>query len=256
MAIGRVQNGDTVDSVWLGDEMAELRKSISNNELHRVCAGAGCSFIRSAIPSEKDLQRLERYGKINIDVPEATQVFARMGRPSSMGEVGRAYHDKAREQLRNKSPWFALELARAIFWYRRGHRGGDGVSSQALAEVLVRMFFDARQKPWTKKLGRLLQVRWIAKHYALTAAELGYTQSQFLIGRLLAEDLSKKQLYDINSSSRAAAVGWLRKAGDGGDLGGYYLAGQLLMGHADSTEEGQHLIDLAIRRGFVADTPA
>jgi hypothetical protein len=42
-------NKDTLDDIWLGKTLQELREFVKSNKLHPICNGAPCPYVQSYI---------------------------------------------------------------------------------------------------------------------------------------------------------------------------------------------------------------
>lgn len=56
-ATGRVGNlaDETLQDIWLGSAMNEVRDYVADNKLHPVCAGASCAFVRDRVSDETSI---------------------------------------------------------------------------------------------------------------------------------------------------------------------------------------------------------
>ena len=123
MPIGKVQDVDTVMDLWNSPVMEDLRSAVSANKVHRICAGAGCSYVRAAVPRVT----LDEF-RIYADpippglVPERTRRLAWIGRMRALYSVGDAFYK-------------AGDIANARLWLMRAGEAGDPLAGVLLATI-------------------------------------------------------------------------------------------------------------------------
>jgi hypothetical protein len=62
-AVGNLHTDGSIEEIWNGPVMQELRTYIKANKLHPVCAGASCAFVRDAVsddPASRNLSNEQR----------------------------------------------------------------------------------------------------------------------------------------------------------------------------------------------------
>jgi Iron-sulfur cluster-binding domain len=111
--MGNIATKVDLDAVWTGKEMTHLRESIRANKVDRLCAGAGCSFVRSEMP-DYAVASGTRFRAIIPDgvTDENTRKLASMGNSDAMFRVGYSLYTKG-------------YLGRSILWMERAAHSGE-----------------------------------------------------------------------------------------------------------------------------------
>jgi hypothetical protein len=233
--VGNVMDGDKPEEVWNGAEMQELRQYIVENRIHRVCAGAGCSFIRSQMATDDATTSQVVYRKVPKGVvPEHTEALAKLGQRDALLTLGHRLLDKAGQRPSRLTISFVKDSALAYLWLYRASRKRSELASYRLALSLFE---------WNSRLANRF-----AFSLARQAAESGYAQAYILAGRILIEGKGMGQKV-------TEATELFRKGAELGDPMGYYLQGCLLKEDPAQVEEARKLLMLAKRRGIAeADT--
>lgn len=229
--VGNVMDGDKPDEVWNGKEMEELRQYIVENRIHRVCAGAGCSFIRSRMAPDEEIASQVVYRRIPQGVvPAHTEELAKLGQRDALWTLGHRLLEKAGE----RPPQLAVKAVKdtliAYLWLYRASRKRSELASYWLALSL------SKRNIWP--------VNRFALSLAMQAGEGGYAQAYVLAGRILIEGKGMGRKV-------AEAKKLFRKGAELGDPMGYYLLGCLLKTDPAQVEEARKLLTLAKRRGVV-----
>jgi hypothetical protein len=235
--VGNVYDGKDLDKLWAGEEMTELRQYLVENRIHRVCAGSGCAYVKSAMPVGRDLEQQERYRVGELPgISEHTRTLARLGQGHALMQV---YHELPAVggplSRSTRLAWQQMKtLLRRLKWANRARLAGDDMAP-------YRMALDLRAAGF-----------WIADkfalHFARVAAKSGYGPAYLLIGEMIAE--GRGQARDL-----VEAKEMFRKAAERDEPKGFLLHGQLLR-REGQTVEAVRLIKIAERRGVAGASEA
>ena len=218
--IANVNDGADLAAVWEGDEMNAVRDALLANKVHRVCAGAGCAWVASAIPDET----LRDYAQITWAipqgfVPEHTRRLAMLGQRDALFAVGAAH-------LSDGDPDAAMR------WLEEAARRGSELAHYRLGLVLL------------EAGGAIITPEGAAQFEK--SSDLGYGPASVQLGRYYSESASP--LYDFN---RAQAL-FKKGAAQGDPMGWLQLAWLYVSGNDESDQnmdEALRLVALAARHG-------
>jgi hypothetical protein len=223
-SLGNAETSTDLDAVWNGKQMTGLRAAIGRNEIHPLCAGAGCAYVRSQIPDA-----VMASAKHRVLIPEdvmdpVTRQLAQLGNRQAALNIGYAYKSRPSE---TKFGQFRNQL-NSIIWRERSVRAGHIVGAYALGH-------EYRFGPLKPILGwrgiRLLK-RACQHQYPAAFASLGYHYHQ-----------SKQYHHALKTFQEGVELNdpdsmyWLSQ---------YYEFGIILEKDVD---ESNRLRDLALRRG-------
>jgi TPR repeat protein len=233
--VGNVMDGDKPEEIWNGKEMQELRQYIVENRIHPVCAGAGCSFIRSRMAPDEETASQVVYRKVpeGVVLPH-TEALAKLGQRDALWTLGHSLLEKAGQRPSRLTMRFVKDSALAYLWLYRASRKRSELASYRLALSLFE---------WNSRL-----VNGFAFSRAKQAGESGYAQAYILAGRILIE--GKGMGRKVTEAKEL-----FRKGAELGDPMGYYLLGCILKTDPTQVEEARKLLTLAKRRG-VAEADA
>ena len=217
--IANVNEGADLAAVWESDELNAIRDALLANKVHRVCAGAGCAWVASAIPDET----LRDYAQITWAipqgfVPEHTRRLAMLGQRDALFAIGAAH-------LADGDPKAAMR------WLEEAARRGSELADYRLGLVLM----DA---------GSAIVTPESVAHFE-KSSDLGYGPASVQLGRYHSESTSA--LYDFNraqtlfqkAASQGDPMGWLQ-------LAWLYVSGDK---NAQYLDEALRLVSLAERHG-------
>ncbi|MGE0700386.1 MAG: SPASM domain-containing protein [Hyphomicrobiaceae bacterium] len=224
--LGNVLAGDDPAEVWNGPAMADLRQAITENRLHPVCAGAGCSFVRSRLPEGADRAALAVFADVPTGlVDRATAERAALGHANAVFAIACALLEQARRESTPRA------MAAACRWLRRSDRLGSAMATYNLALIL-------EGRP------RLASAR-LAARLARRAADRGYMPAHIVLGQMR---LSGRGL----DQSVVAAAEHFQAAAEAGEVDGYYMQGLVLSSVPARLEEARHALKVAAARGHAA----
>lgn len=236
MPLGNVLDGDTPAKVWDGEEMRELRRNIAENRIHKVCAGAGCSFIRSRMPEDADAMSQSAYSGVPEDiVPAHTEALAKLGQRDALMTLGYRLLEKAGPRPQRLTAGYLKTIGNAYLWLYRAHRKRSVLATYHLALSLHLWNTAILNRP--------------ALTLARQAASDGCASAYILAGRILLEGRGMGE-------KRDEATEMFRKGAELGDPMGYYLMGRLAMTDDSQLAEARCYLTLAKRRGVREAQPA
>lgn len=238
--------GVKLDEVWHGPLMTEVREAIDKNEIHRICAGAGCAYVRSrfqppkeepppapkkdsavdwlkrkfggsttTVPSDKQDDFLDVMGS---ELDDHTRNLAQLGHKRAMYQVALRLQQKG-------------EAARAVELMKKSADLGEIYAQFWLARILL----DSNSKFYDLVQG----IRYLKE-----AAEEGYVPALTYLGRCYLHGVGLPV-------DPVQAVDLFQKAADLGDpaawrhLAECYRDGK---GVAADAKESERLMTIADRR--------
>lgn len=243
MPIGSADEGDTLSSVWHGKKVKELRDAIARNALHPVCAGAGCSYVRSKVPTGKDLETYALFGAPTGSRLHPEQIaLARLGRASSMHLIGTDLIEQARAEYGGSRVSYFRKMIEGLRWIWRAHKRGNPYASTYLSIFITTG--DGEVAPFVRRVRNWLGRNEFARKHAIAWARMGMNKgfgpAATALGGLLSRDANTADTLD-------AVLDIFKRAGDLGDANGYLHAGNMLKS-VGSDDDANHMLKLAHRR--------
>ncbi|MGL4637497.1 MAG: SPASM domain-containing protein [Beijerinckiaceae bacterium] len=241
--VGNILNGDDPDKIWHGEQMNELRDYIKDNRIHRVCAGSGCSFIRSQMPKGEDFNKQVKYKMLPAGfVPENTLVLAKLGQPEALYTFGTTI---LHQSLKGKSEKPGIvkhgrNILSGLFALHKASKGGQAGAAYSLAIGAYN-----NTNPLAEPAAKLA-----ARYYAHRSAELGFPLANMLLGMMYLNGRGVRR-----DGKRAEAE--FKKAAESGESMGYLMAGKVISSYSDYTDrrdEAYQMFKLAERRGLTEAT--
>jgi tetratricopeptide (TPR) repeat protein len=216
-SVGNIATQTDLDKVWHGKTMEGLRTSIQNNKIHPICAGAGCSYVKSQIPDEIMVSSKKFRDTIPTDLVEATiHKLALLGYREAAYSVAISYHNNKNDRIR------------ALLWFERAAKTGQVNAIYFLGYAYRYMYF--------RKL-----LRWRGVMYLKKAVELQYPEAFSALGlhRHLAKNYGEAhRLFRRGAElNDPAALFWMYQ---------YSLGGFAVEKNAD---KARHFLKLSARRG-------
>jgi TPR repeat protein len=223
-SLGNVEKSSDIDGIWHGEQMKNLRMAITKNEIHPICAGAGCAYVRSQIPDNVMVKAKYRGSIDNTLADITTRRLALLGNRQAAVDIGLAYRTK------RVDTFFARigNLINSIIWRERAIRAGHFSDACELAK-------EYRSGEFRHILAwRGVQLLEIAckNQYQAAFAPLGYHHHK--AGRSERALKIFQQGMELNDPD---SIYWISL---------FYKFGVVLK---KDPEEAQRLYDLAIRRG-------
>ena len=131
--IGNLNTQPSLKAHWKSDEMEEIRKSILANRVHKICAGAGCAYVKSAIPDY--VMTSHRVHK--EDIPDGLvsgdlRELAYLGHRDALLDVGAAF-------------WKAGRGDDALLWFSRACDSGSPLAHFWMGYLLLDKLGESRR---------------------------------------------------------------------------------------------------------------
>jgi hypothetical protein len=246
--------GIRLDEVWGGSLMTEVRDCISRNEIHRICAGAGCAYVRSrftapggaaaeagAVPDDREGEDKPK-GQVASAlrwIGQQLGVSPQTDDVAEMADVPVNSHTRRLAKLGHRRSLFHVglklqetgKLAQAVKVMRRSADHGEPHAQYWLATMLM----NPTKKFYEPDAGF---------RYLKMAADAGYVTAITYLGQCTL-------VGKIAPRDPARAVELFRQAADFGDPAAWrYLAGCYRRGEgvAMDAKEADRLDAIALRR--------
>ena len=226
--IANTNDGADLGKVWDSAELNEVREAILANKVHRVCAGAGCVWVSSAIPDET----LRYYAQIDWHVPqgfvpERTRRLAALGQRDALYTVGIAHLNDNDSQ-------------EAMRWLEEAAKRGSELAAFTIAVTILNAPKDV-QVDWNAKKVRAAKLLARASDAGYGPASMRLAQC-YEKGEGVKLDFTKAQQLFKLGAERGDPMGWL-------NLANRKTFG---LGTPSDFEEAIHLLTLAKTRNAQA----
>jgi uncharacterized protein len=111
--IGNLNRDPSLQGHWEGQKLAEIRKAITEDRIHAVCAGAACSYVKAAIPEYV----LESDSVYDTEIQEGIVA-------ASLAKLARLGHRDAMTDVAFGS-YNAGLMDGALLWFERAAEAGS-----------------------------------------------------------------------------------------------------------------------------------
>lgn len=164
-AVGNLYSDGSIEEIWNGPVMKELRTYIKANKLHPVCAGAGCAFVSDAASDGESPGTLTREQRLKT-MADNGSFFATYAYASSLFTAGKLEHGlhylRTAVAQRNPDAHFLLGIYLLEF----------ETTNRVRALDLLRFAVEMKHQQATALLGMLLSDSRNPEFDAAAAAEL------------------------------------------------------------------------------------
>ena len=219
--IGNLNTQPSLKAHWQSEEMQEIRETILADRVHRICAGAGCAYVKSAIPdyvmaSHRVHQDDIPDGLVSGDLRE----LAYLGHRDALLEVGAGY-------------WKAGRNDDALKWFSRACDSGSPLAHFWMGYLYLDMLEESRR-----------DVPRALRHLQESSAG-GYGPASTRLGNYLAFD-------SVSAGAKKRGFAALKLGAEQGDAAAWYYLAQCCrwgFGVKANDKEYRRHLGIAARRG-------